>query len=689
MGSIFWHKTSVPTEEEHRCPPQGPGPQFSDLHHLSRLAFSLCFLVAVFLLSQSELRAIDYNWASPKSGEISVSTSWNPNGVPGASDRARFQLDGTYTASASATLTTVRYLAQLGEGTVTIDLVNQNRLRATGSGGLSVEVGIDPFRNARLAVTNGTLEADQLVRLGGFASSAGILTMSSGATLLTHGSAEVGGAGFGQMVYQSGARGTISGPVTLATNAASGSGSLVVTGAGSNIAIGSTLTLGQNGNASSDILAGGALSAQQLVIGQNANGNGLLTSAGANSRIDVLGNLTVGQAGRGELTTGVGTLSSVTGDTSFAAATSSIGNATIAGAFTSQNVWVGGTATAAGGTSTVNIQTGAAVQIAGVLRTYGTGVVSQSGGAVFAQTLAGPVGTYLLTGGRLTVGTNLEYGVGPLPTNLTLNAGVTLQIGNIFSLSSGTITVNGGTIEMDKLIGTGAGRITLSSGVLRVYGSSVVLAGTGSAFGMNPTFSTGSLLQAPGTTQYPTTIAPDGTLILAANAVVRAGAVQNTGTLTGQGLTAWIDGQLVNQGALNGSGKSNSLVLGAGSVRSVGIQNATSFDKWRSTGATQFGGELLIAVDSGFQPSAAETLQLFEFASISGTFNSIIVTGLAPGYWLDSSAIYTTGAVTIAPVPEPAAVLGIAAAMLGVWRLRSQRRAVHRQVAMTTPRERT
>lgn len=652
------------------------------MHNTCRRAFGFCLAVVLLGMCSSRTGAVDYIWNSPSSGSWNSSSVWNPNGVPGAADRAYFQLNGSYTASLNATSTTVRYLSQLADGTVTLDLVNQNKLRATGSGGLSYEVGVDPFVYSRLILKNGRVEADQLVRLGWFTSSDGGITVSSGGTLVGNG-ATVGGSGYGVLRFFSGGTGTFSGPVSLATNV-NGVGQIEVNGAGSTATISNTLTIGVESTARGDVVAGGTLSAQHLIIAANTNGNALLAIADTNSLVSVSGNMMVGQLGRGGLTIGTGSQLRVTGDTVFASGAGSQGNATISGVFESQNVYVGGSSSAAGGASTIDVGTGAAAQILGTLRLYATGAINQTAGTVFAQNLVGPAGTYRLTGGTLTVGTNYDHGTGPLPTALTLNANTVLLIGSTISLSSDTITVSGGRIEADRLVGTGAGRIVLNSGEIRIYGSSVVLAGAGSAFGATPTFGAGSLLQAPGTTLYPTTLASGGALTLANNSTVRANTVINNGTLIGQGSSSVIDGKLDNRGLLNGSGRAGSVSLGTGSVRNVSIVNATpvsGFDQWRSDGLMEFGGNLVITVDGAFQPATPATLQLFEFTSSSGAFNSVSVSGLASGWWLDTSPLYSTGAVVIAPVPEPGAILAVAAGLLGLRRIiRRQRQNVPAQV---------
>ncbi|OYU81314.1 MAG: hypothetical protein CFE45_27935, partial [Burkholderiales bacterium PBB5] len=102
----------------------------------------------------------------------------------------------------------------------------------------------------------------------------------------------------------------------------------------------------------------------------------------------------------------------------------------------------------------------------------------------------------------------------------------------------------------------------------------------------------------------------------------------------------------------------------------------TSFDKYVVLGQLSFGGTLALTSWNGFVGQAGQHFDLFDWGSTTGNFASIDASGfkLAAGTRLDTSALYTTGEISITAVPEPRQWALLLAGLAGLtWRTRRQR----------------
>jgi hypothetical protein len=67
-----------------------------------------------------------------------------------------------------------------------------------------------------------------------------------------------------------------------------------------------------------------------------------------------------------------------------------------------------------------------------------------------------------------------------------------------------------------------------------------------------------------------------------------------------------------------------------------------------------FAGTLQLNLWKGFAPATGNTFHLFSFSSApTGTFTSLVLPTLTTGEIWDASALYTSGNLSVAAVPEP------------------------------------
>ncbi len=268
-----------------------------------------------------------------------------------------------------------------------------------------------------------------------------------------------------------------------------------------------------------------------------------------------------------------------------------------------------------------------------------------------------------------------------------VNNGATLRLdGNqtIKNLSGGG-TVNlftgGKTLTVDSAGGTSfTGTITGSGGLTKAGSSTFTLSGTNNYTGAT-TVSAGTLMVNSALTS-PTVTVNSGAFLMGTgtlndvvmNGTYRPGLSNAAGSVTLDSLTVGSTGLLhmelggTTQGTgydflniTNSLGGSGALTLNAGSTLSVTFINS-------------------------FTPVSGSSFNLFDFSSISGTFTTLNLQSLTAGLSWDTSALHTTGvlSVTGTPIPEPAtsaALVGAGVLALAAWRRRRAAQAVAVRVA--------
>jgi T5SS/PEP-CTERM-associated repeat protein len=137
------------------------------------------------------------------------------------------------------------------------------------------------------------------------ASGSSVNVTGAGSDWRVGGTLLVGDAGDGSLSINAG--GTVSGTSLDSAEQSTGNADISVNGTASALTLTGQLTVGDASSADLSIFSGATVTAQNGDIGLNAGGAGVVDIEGTGSRLDILNNLNVGDAGTGVLVMGVGT----------------------------------------------------------------------------------------------------------------------------------------------------------------------------------------------------------------------------------------------------------------------------------------------------------------------------------------------------------------------------------------------
>lgn len=104
----------------------------------------------------------------------------------------------------------------------------------------------------------------------------------------------------------------------------------------------------------------------------------------------------------------------------------------------------------------------------------------------------------------------------------------------------------------------------------------------------------------------------------------------------------------------------------------AGLMQGTEYDFLDVNGDwTITGGDLQISLLGGFSPIAGNSFDLFDFDSLTGTFDNVLLPTLGSGLAWNTSALYSTGTLSVSAVPEPSTFTAIGLGLGFVaWRRR-------------------
>lgn len=435
-------------------------------------------------------------------------------------------------------------------------------------------------------------------------------------------------------------------------------GSLNLAAQGSNINTGIWEMLDGRGL----VLSGGNLlnSGEMRLNGDVISGSATLTNASTGT-LSGRGVVTAAFQNDGRLVVDTGSFSVVsnfnnTGQVLLGSAAASLAGGTIANS---------GRILGQGQVSNAIVNTGTVGAVGGTLTLEGSltnnGLVS-----------AGLGGTVLVNRGLASNAGKIQLAGGAFDNNgkaMTNEAGATIN--GFGSLSGGLLTNKG------KVLLSG-GNSTINSDVLSTAASQIILSGnSNSTFygtvdvqsGAELRVSTGSVATFFGTVQQRT-----------GSKFTGSGAKRFEGTLS--------VGASPGLGSDEGDvefGDSSTYLAEIGGTTACTLRcdtdqafKNTSFDKYTVAGNLSLNGTLKLTSWNGFVGQAGESFDLLDWGTLTGTFATIDASGfkLAAGTVLDTSALYTTGTVSITAVPEPGSLAMMLSGLLGLGML--HRRRPHR-----------
>jgi T5SS/PEP-CTERM-associated repeat protein len=205
-------------------------------------------------------------------------TNWSPSGTPGAADVARFNKGAAYTVTFTGAPKVSRVI--IGNDNLIMDL-RGGSYTATSVVQASLLMGVKAKDTARLQVKNGTFTTSQTI-LGSAASSSGSVIVSTGGIWNGLGSLTLGSLGSGNLTVTGG--GKVSATWLKLGTVSGAKGTVLLSGAGSQLNISGNGTIGSNTSASSPTAGIGSF---YIRSGAKANFTGILDlRKGADTRIE-------------------------------------------------------------------------------------------------------------------------------------------------------------------------------------------------------------------------------------------------------------------------------------------------------------------------------------------------------------------------------------------------------------------
>jgi autotransporter-associated beta strand protein len=411
---------------------------------------------------------------------------------------------------------------------------------------------------------------------------------------------------------------------TLFVSGSIGNNSLVsLTGgtlqAGSNTALGSNSTVGTQINGGTLDINGFNLSTEPISVqGTGIGGAGAIVNHGAQqinalNKVTLTNNTALGGSGRWDIRGTGATLST-------------------------------------GGNAYTLTKTGAnQISLVGATVDAALGNVAINQGVLSVQTSTNSLGNAAST---VTVANGAALGL--FNTSAAMNKLCVLNGGTLWSESgtgnqstfAGAITVNsaGGILDAGSALTSGAAN---ASAVLNITGA---ISGTGTVTKNGPgmvTITNPSNSWSGGTAVNAGTLAVNG--LLPGAATVNSGAtLQGTGTVGGALTIA--SGATLAPGNSAGKLTIGSLGLSAGSTTKIeigGLTRGSQFDAIDVGGSLNLNGTLQLSLINGFTPADRDSFDIFNAISIAGAFSSFQLPDLAGTLGWDTSALYTSGALSV------------------------------------------
>ncbi len=651
---------------------------------MRRAAFlTLCAAALSLSFGTRTVQATTRVWGDG-TGNWSTGGNWVPSGVPAASDTVSINIGGTphvvtYDYAGAAITLASLTIDKTDAGTTanSFSMPSGNLTSSTEYVGYNGRGTVDQSGGTN-TITAGAGYLD----VGVFAGASGIYNLSGTGALVANTNEYIGDIGTG-LFHQTGGTNTIVGAANnlyLGYNA-SGTGGTYLLDAGA-LSVGGSEYIGYK-VAGNFTQSGGINMASNLYVGANGgsgtyslNGGGALAvgdSQMGSSGLGSSGNVTVSDPGSqwtidNNLLAQKGTLAIQNQGLVYVGSDVSIGSA---GAINLN----GGTLrlnTVSSGLQLLTVTSGT-LQLAGD-RTFGSDTIINS---KFGMSPVIPSGKVLTVEGTATI---------PAATNVQLSGGTLIAGALLLSPGSRITTTQSSVVAGPVIVPAGA--------IVDATGGDLIL---GDASKVDGVYCNGKLRVGG----HALTLADANDAVLDSAALATLGNGVNPGTLTANnGLTIDFGGNitgfgtlstpnnvskpLINNGHITGSvGQPITLtgyVKGVGTFDNVnftgtfspglsptlltvgnialsptstllmelgGTSPGSGYDQIQASGALGLGGTLQIALINGFAPAAGQSFNLFDWAAVSGTFNTLALPALAGLSW-NTSQLYTTGVLSLA-----------------------------------------
>ncbi len=442
-------------------------------------------------------------------------------------------------------------------------------------------------------------------------------------------------------------------------------------------------TLGGYNQVHNSVSVNGGLlkSGGEIVIGSVEAAGNLAVSNGGD--VDIRLNSYVGVQQTGVLSvTGAGSTYSTGGLSVYNAGTVTVQNSAL---LSTNNLYVSGTLNFSGGTVRMNMYQRAGsgqfnfnygtIQLAGD-RTLGTDtLVAEFFGAgpltipIFKGLTVEGTATMqpslpVTLAGSLSAGTLLMNPGSRLATTggSVTTAAVLALAGSTIDATSASLTIGDSTkvngFYCNGTLAVGSNGVLLRDANDAVFDSAALVAlGIGATPGSlgadnGLTLDFGGNITGYGTVTTPNNIAKplinNGHIIgaSAAQRITLPGYVKGVGTLDNVTVTGTLSPGLSPTATMAGNlafSPTSALIMELG-----GTVAGSQYDQIIASGELGFDGALQVALIGGFAPSAGQSFNLFDWASVTGTFDALSLPVLTGGLTWNTSQLYTTGVLSVA-----------------------------------------
>ncbi|MFO0788977.1 MAG: hypothetical protein U0805_05930 [Pirellulales bacterium] len=564
----------------------------------------------------------------------------------------------------------IEQVAELSGGSNFSVLGGTLRSLSNGSGGGDFRIGENG--NGTLQINSGGAVSGNVFQIGSSINAAnpfnGTVTVSGAGSSLGTSTLRIGGKGNGTLNISSGATVTTSNFANVGNSNSSGTGSgtVVLSGAGSTWTIGSSLGIGSFGTGTVTLEAGTTLDVVTGGIGVsslgtiNLNGGTLkfpLLSGGEHINFN---SGTIYAYGSHTL----GTDTSLTPLFGVAPYITSGKNLTVEGLAT-----LNSRTTIDGGVLTVgSLNSGGTVAVGGnldfirgklnitnqVVNITSTGAVGQNLDLNDDAILSAPLGI---------VNFSLVTGDGQLEGPFTNNFGAELrgEAGKSLRLLSpatnaGRINLLGGLLDFDQTLTNLAGGLVSGNGSLKARNGltnqgTMNFAGTANIVGDVVNSAGAKIISGGGgATIFFDDVANNGEIRTSTNGfTVFYGAVSGAGSFTGTG-TVNFEGDLTPGNSPAALAFGGDVAFGAGATLQMelgGTSPGTTYDQLQVADSLALDGALVVSLINGFNPAAGDSFNLLNWGSLSGTFSTLVLPNLDGGLSWNTSQLYTTGTLSV------------------------------------------